>query len=260
MKPTFRTPADWHTWFSIQAEWTRSTRLWLYRQAGLSTARTVLEVGCGTGVIAGEVARFAPARVVGLDLSANMLAVARREAPGVRLVQGDAQALPFAEGAFDLVLCHYLLLWLADPAGAVAEMARVVCRGGTVLACAEPDYGGRIDHPAELVRPGQLQVEALRRQGADPLVGRRLGELFSAAGLRTTVGVMGGQWTVPAPPDAAFAAEWAMRRQDLAGLISPEELDRLEAADREASAAGRRLLFVPTFYAVGRKEQQKPVR
>jgi len=253
MLQTLRTPDDWHTWFGLQAEWTRSTRLWLYSKAGLGRARTVLEVGCGSGVIAGEVARLVSAAVVGLDIDAGLLEVGRHTAGEVALIQGDAHALPFAEGAFDVVLCHYLLLWLADPARAVVEMARVVRPGGAVLACAEPDYGGRVDHPAELARLGQLQAESLRRQGADPEAGRRLGELFAGAGLRATVGLMAGQWTVPSKPDAAFAAEWAVRRHDLAGMLPPEELDRLEALDRQALESGRRVLFVPTFYAWGAK-------
>jgi len=250
-------PEEWHDWFLRQAEWTRPTRLWLYRQAGLEKARRVLEVGCGTGVIAGEVARLSTAGVVGLDVDAGMLGAARSYAPQVLLAQGDAQALPFADGVFDLVLCHDLLLWLHDPARAVAEMARVVRAGGFVLACAEPDYGGRIDHPPELALLGRWQAEALRRQGADPQIGRRLGEVFVAAGLRTMVGVMAGQWELPSAPDAAFSAEWAMRRHDLSPWLPPEELERLEEIDREALAAGRRLLFVPTFYALGRKEQER---
>jgi len=257
MDTTFRTPADWHTWFTHQATWTQATRQWLYEQAGLARARTVLEVGCGTGVIAGEVARMGPA-VTGLDLDAGMLAAARREAPTVLLVQGDAHALPFPDGAFDLVLCHYLLLWLADPGQGVREMARVVRPGGVVLACAEPDYGGRVDYPVELARLGALQTAALRRQGADPTIGRQLGELFAAAGLAATVGVMAGQWGRPSPESCA--AEWAMRRHDLAGSLPAEELAHLEEVDRQAAEAGQRVLFVPTFYAWGEKGGGAPPR
>ncbi len=245
---TGRTPEEWHHWFTTQARWTRPARHWLYHQARIEQARCVLEVGCGSGVIAAEVAGLSPASVIGLDLDADMLRLA---APEVPCVQGDAHALPFPDGTFDVTLCHYLLLWVDDPAWAVREMARVTRPGGFVLACAEPDYGGRVDYPPELVPLGRWQEEALRRQGADPRIGRRLGELFGAAGLRTTVGVMAGSWTLPAPPDADLAAEWEMRRYDLAGLVPAEELARLEQVDRQALAAGRRLLFVPTFYALG---------
>ncbi len=247
------TPGEWHDWFSVQAAWTRPARSWLYQQAGLAAARTVLEVGCGSGVIAGELAQFGPARVLGLDLDARMLAFARQQGSGAKHVQGDAYTLPFPDHSFDVVVCHYLLLWLRDPVRGVREMARVLRPSGCVLACAEPDYGGRIDHPPEMAVLGQLQAEALRRQGADPEIGRRLGELFTAAGLRATVGVMAGQWDVPAPPGDGFDAEWAMRERDLAALVAPEELRRLRALDRRAQAEGRRLLFVPTLYALGRK-------
>jgi SAM-dependent methyltransferase len=254
---TSLTPEEWHAWFSVQAGWTRPTRMWLYQQASLPKARDVLEVGCGTGAIAGELVSLSSARVIGLDLDSGMLSYARcscqGQGSGVTYVQGDAHALPFPDGSFDVVVCHYLLLWLADPALGVREMARMVQPSGCVLACAEPDYGGRVDHPAEMVSLGRLQAEALRQQGADPELGRRLGELFAAAGLRATVGVMAGRWNLPASPDGGFEAEWAMRERDLAGFIGPEELGRLHSVDRQALADGRRVLFVPTFYALGRK-------
>jgi SAM-dependent methyltransferase len=182
-----------------------------------------------------------------------MLTFAHRRKGGVTYVRGDAHALPFPAGSFDVVVCHYLLLWLVDPARGVREMARVVRPTGRVLACAEPDYGGRVDHPAEMVALGRLQVESLRQQGADPELGRRLGELFAAAGLQAAVGVMAGRWELPASPDDGFEAEWAMRERDLAGLIPPGELRRLRSMDRQALADGQRVLFVPTFYALGRK-------
>jgi SAM-dependent methyltransferase len=251
------TPEEWHAWFTHQAGWTQSTRQWLYRQAGLGEADAILEVGCGTGVIAEELARVGPARVVGLDIDPAMLIFANRRESHVAHVQGDAHALPFPDDAFDAVVCHYLLLWLADPVQGVREMARVVRSGGRVLVCAEPDYGGRVDHPPEMAALGRRQTEALRRQGADPEIGRRLGELFTAAGLRAVVGTMAGQWPVPAKPDAApdgeFEAEWAMREHDLADLFTTEELHRLRAIDRQALEEGRRTLFVPTFYALGWK-------
>ena len=254
------TPEEWHAWFSVQAGWTQQTRTWLYEQADLGQARVVLEVGCGTGVVTRELTHLGAARVVGLDLDVDMLAFARRQGRDVTYVQGDAHALPFPDAVFDIVVCHYLLLWLADPARGVREMARVARPGGAVLACAEPDYGGRLDHPAELAPLGQRQAEALRRQGADPELGRRVGELFVAAGLRAMVGVMAGRWELPVPPDSGFEAEWAMRERDLAGLLPAEELRHLHALDRQALADGRRVLFVPTFYALGRKGNLAKVR
>ena len=50
------TPLDWHDRFSLQARWTRELRHYLYKRAGLEAARRVLEVGCGSGVVLGELA------------------------------------------------------------------------------------------------------------------------------------------------------------------------------------------------------------
>jgi SAM-dependent methyltransferase len=241
---------EWHAWFTQQASWTQQTRLWLYRQARLNQAKEILEVGCGTGVIAEGLAQLGPA-VVGLDIAPAMLNFARQHEGRVVYVQGDAHALPFPDGAFDAVACHYLLLWLAEPVQGVKEMARVTKPGGSVLACAEPDYCGRIDHPPELADLGRRQTEALRGQGADPEIGRRLGEIFVAAGLQATVGTMAGQWHVPSIPQVDFEAEWKMRERDLAGALTAEELHRLRAIDQQALKEGHRVLFVPTFYALG---------
>ncbi|MCP4537452.1 MAG: methyltransferase domain-containing protein [Chloroflexi bacterium] len=247
------TSEEWHNWFSVQAGWTRPTRTWLYQQIGLTTVRTILEVGCGTGVIVGELAHLTSARIIGLDLNKRALAFARQRGDDVGYIAGNAHILPFPDNSFDVVVCHYLLLWLTDPAQGMREMARVVRPTGHILACAEPDYGGRVDHPPEMVPLGRLQAKALRRQGADPELGRRLGELFVAAGLWATVGVMAGGWNVPISPNDGFEAEWAMRERDLDGLIDPRELGRLRSLDRQALAEGRRMLFVPTFYALGKK-------
>ncbi len=247
------TTDEWHAWYATQAAWTVRTREWLYREAGLAQSRVVLDVGCGTGIIAGELAGLGTARVLGVDRDPAVLSFARRRGGDVVYAQGDAHALPFSACSFDLVVCHYLLLWLADPVRGVREMARLVRPGGCVLACAEPDYGGRIDYPPELASLGRLQAESLRRQGAEPGMGRRLGEIFAAAGLQTTVGVMSGYWNLPGRPGAEFEAEWAMRKRDLAGLLAPEEIERLRAVDEQALLDGRRVLFVPTFYALGRK-------
>ncbi|MBN1955377.1 MAG: methyltransferase domain-containing protein [Anaerolineae bacterium] len=247
------TVEEWHNWFSVQANWTHPTRTWLYQQIGLARAGAILEVGCGTGVITAELAHLSHGAVTGLDIDFARLTFARQQAEREAYVQGDAYVLPFASDSFDIVACHYLLLWLADPLGAVREMARVTRPGGAVLVCAEPDYGGRIDHPAELVPLGQLQVEALRRQGANPNTGRRVGGLLAGAGLQATVGVMAGRWDLGAPVDGEFEAEWQMRKHDLAGLVSERELETAQAIDRQAMLSGRRLLFVPTFYGIGRK-------
>jgi SAM-dependent methyltransferase len=188
-----------------------------------------------------------------LDIDSERLAFATQQPDGTTYITGDGHTLPFPNASFDVVVCHYVLLWLSKPTLGVREMARVTRAGGYVIACAEPDYGGRIDHPPELTALGQCQTESLRQQGAEPEIGRRLGELFTTAELQTQIGVLGGQWHIPAQVDAGFEAEWIMRTHDLAGVYSSEELHRLQTIDRRALEKGRHLLFVPTFYAIGRR-------
>jgi demethylmenaquinone methyltransferase/2-methoxy-6-polyprenyl-1,4-benzoquinol methylase len=90
----------------------------------------ILDLGCGTGKLAARLSERA--RVVGLDVSFEMLRAARRGAPRSVLVQGSAFALPFADGAFDAAVSGFVLRNLDHLPPAFAELARVVRPGGTV--------------------------------------------------------------------------------------------------------------------------------
>jgi demethylmenaquinone methyltransferase / 2-methoxy-6-polyprenyl-1,4-benzoquinol methylase len=94
---------------------------------------TVLDVATGTGAVARELLAQKQCTVVGLDQSPEMLAEARRRLPAaVRLVEGDAQALPFPDRAFDGLTFTYLLRYVSDPGATLLELARVVRPGGTI--------------------------------------------------------------------------------------------------------------------------------
>lgn len=96
-------------------------------------ADTVLDVATGTGAVAIELRRQKGCRVVGVDQSPEMLAEARRRVPpGVELIEGDAQRLPFDDATFDALTFTYLLRYVDDPAATLAELARVVKPEGTV--------------------------------------------------------------------------------------------------------------------------------
>jgi ubiquinone/menaquinone biosynthesis C-methylase UbiE len=94
-----------------------------------------LDVGCGTGVLAGRLAA-AGWEMTGADPSEGMLEVLRAQAPAVRAVQAPGTELPFADGAFDLVYCVAVMHHIAEPAAVrrtLGEMVRVVRPGGRVL-------------------------------------------------------------------------------------------------------------------------------
>ncbi len=99
----------------------------------------ILDVATGTGMVAAELLRRADCSVVGLDQSEPMLARARARFAGLpesqlRLVQGEAEQLPFADASFDALTFTYLLRYVEDPAATLAELARVVRPGGRVAS------------------------------------------------------------------------------------------------------------------------------
>jgi SAM-dependent methyltransferase len=249
------TIAEWHQRFCQQARWTYQARAYLFRRAGVNDATRLLDVGCGTGAIIQELENTSEAPAIfGLDIDQDNLAYAQGATRTPHLLQADAHAMPYPAANFDVTCCHFLLLWVSDPRQALAEMQRVTRSGGAVLALAEPDYGGRIDHPAELAQLGAWQIEALRTQGADPLTGRKLRTLFQESGLiDIEIGVLGGLWDAEhSNPDIEL--EQKILRYDLNNIeIAVNELNVLLQKDALAWKAGKRTLFIPTFYAFGRK-------
>lgn len=103
-----------------------------------SNAR-VLDLGCGTGAFLAEVAaRYPGLELVGLDLTPALLAEARRRAPSAHLVEGDAEAPPFYDGAFDVVCSLIVLHHLHDRQRHVDVLTRLCRPGGTIFLCMFP--------------------------------------------------------------------------------------------------------------------------
>lgn len=97
------------------------------------TGQAILDVGCGGGRYSIAAALLGAARVVGVDVSVESIADARRRASGLQQVafhEASVDALPFPDATFDGVICSGVLHHVADPARAVAEIARVVRPGG----------------------------------------------------------------------------------------------------------------------------------
>jgi ubiquinone/menaquinone biosynthesis C-methylase UbiE len=242
---------NWHERYRQQARWTQNTRDYLFERAGLKAAKRVLEVGCGTGALWEHLPTPPGAARHGLDLSLDSVKQARRHAPGLCAVNAAGEHLPYPSSCFDLVFCHYLLLWVPDPERLLREMARVTRPGGAVLALAEPDHAARIDAPDELQPLGRWQTEALARQGVNPRMGRLLAGVFARAGIRLVEnGVIGGGWSASFPVEMDL--EWAVLEADLAGHVPAQDIQKMKEMDWQARQQGSRVLFVPTFYAWGR--------
>jgi ubiquinone/menaquinone biosynthesis C-methylase UbiE len=157
----------------------------------VDAAHAVLDLGCGTGIVAREVAARAgfTGHIIGIDLSDSLVEMARHlaaeEGVGDRitLITGDIHGLNVPGDSFDAVIAHSLLSHIADPLAALQEIARVVKRGGTVgifdsdyasftFGSPDPGHGRNYD---------QLIVDALI---ARPFVMRQMPRLLQAAGLR----------------------------------------------------------------------------
>lgn len=237
-----------------QVEWLEEHWLWLVRtriiegQEDVLARPRALDVGCGPGYVLEVLS--ADMDIVGVDRDPDMVAMGRGRGLDVR--EGDAGALPFDNGEFDLAFCSFLLMWVDDPAAVLAEMARVSRRW--VVCLAEPDYGGRIDHPEGLARLGDLLVKGLQAQGADPLMGRRLRGLMSAIGLEAEVGIHPGGWSTDRLREET-EAEWRFVEGVVGSLADEEELGRIRSAWDDALEKGALFQFCPTFYAFGKKKR-----
>jgi demethylmenaquinone methyltransferase/2-methoxy-6-polyprenyl-1,4-benzoquinol methylase len=110
-------------------------RRFLVSRVDAGPGDTVLDVATGTGAVARELIREKGCRVVGVDVTPEMLAEARRRlGPEVELVEGRAEQLPFPDASFDGLTFTYLLRYVDDPAATLRELARVVRPGATIAS------------------------------------------------------------------------------------------------------------------------------
>lgn len=193
--------------------------------ARIRHGQSVLDVACGSGVVA-RVARdvVGPgSRVAGVDLNPAMLEVARDARPDLEWVQGDAEALPFAEHEFDVALCQSALFFFADPGRAVTEMARVVVPGGVVALQTyaplgeQPAYGPFVEMIAGHVGPeARVLLGTYWSQGdIEGLLGHTSAAGLSLLESRSSLGVA-------VFPSASAVAATEIQATPLAEQIAPE--------------------------------------
>ncbi len=115
----------------------------------------LLDVACGPGLVC-SIAAARGAAVTGVDFSAAMVAEARRRSPSLMFEHGDAEALPFGDQTFDLVVCGFGVHHFPYPARAVAQAHRILKPGGR--------FAFTVWAPDEHV-PQQLLVSTIRAHG-----------------------------------------------------------------------------------------------
>jgi len=152
----------------------------------------VLDVACGTGVLAREAATRvgATGMVAGIDPGPGMLAVAQRLTPTVAWRQGTAESLPFPDQTFDAVVSQFGLMFFTDRRQAVREMLRVLAPGGQLAVAVWDALENSPAYPIEVALleriAGQRAADALR---APFVLGdhHALRALFESAGVASPV-------------------------------------------------------------------------
>ncbi len=148
----------------------------------------LLDVGCGTGA-ASRLASPVAKTVVGVDLSGRMIDEATSLAAGldnVRFQRADADALPFADGAFTAVLCSNSFHHYPNPTRAVREMSRVLAAGGRIVigdACSDLWTTRLADLVLRRIEPGHVRLYR-----SEELGGFVLGSSFSKVQLKRLTG------------------------------------------------------------------------
>lgn len=156
--------------------------------ARIRAGHKVLDVACGTGVLARTLARRVGTlgSVTGFDINPGMLAVAKRKAPDITWRQGRAEAVPFDNDSFDAVVSQFGLMFFVDRRAALAEMYRVLRPGGRLAVAVwnavdkSPGYAAMVKLLQELF--GEKLADALRA----PFVlgdAKVLRSLFADAGI-----------------------------------------------------------------------------
>ena len=219
--------------------------------AVLRPGQRVLDVACGTGVLARTAAQRvgSTGSVVGLDLNPGMLAVAKQLAPHVAWRQAGAEALPFPEESFDTVVSQFGLMFFANRQTALSEMARVLARGGRVAVA----VWASLDQSPAYATEVRLVERHAGLPAAQPLrspfslgSAAEVRELFAATSLRDIQ-------VATYPGTARFPSIRAMLEADLRGWL-PLMGVVLEAGTIEAILAEGETALRPYLTASGEVE------
>jgi len=236
-----------HEHYAMQAGWLAPSRHYLYRRASLARRRRVLDLGCGSGVIAEEMRQIINRPVLAADRDPGMVAFARSAYPENEYLVGDEDTLARKGSRFELAVISFVLMWQRRPLPFLRKVRKLLERNGTLLVLAEPDYGGRIDFPAGLDFLKDIFIGHIAGAGGDPFIGRRLASLLAAAGFKADV-ELASALHFPGSGGEAWEREWRFW-QELAGF-SGETLKKILRLEKRAATRGERLVLFPVFCAL----------
>lgn len=185
----------------------------------------VIDVACGTGALTRAVRARTSGEVIGVDISPDMLAVARRRGGAVDYQEADAQNLPLGDNRFDLAVSQFGVMFFPDPAGGIAEMARVAGRGlVAVWDAIEQSDGYTVMQDVfrdELGEQAASSLDAVFSMGNDGVL----------EGIVTAAGIEGAAFaSISGTGRFATVAEWVQTEVQgwtLGGSVTDEQLATL---------------------------------
>jgi SAM-dependent methyltransferase len=241
----------------------RAVAVLLHHDTCYPAGARVLEAGCGVGAQTVELVRRSPAaEFVSVDISAESLERARRRVgpdARVRFERADVLTLSVPPGSFDHAFVCFFLEHLAEPAAALAAIARAVRPGGTITLI-EGDHGSCYFSPDSAAGRTSLRclVDVQASLGGDALIGRRLHALARAADLGIAATSLRTVYSDGRDPEVVegfvrrtlIAMIEGVREQAIAlGLTSAAHFDE-GIADLRAAAAAPDATFVYSFFKV----------
>lgn len=152
------------------------------RLTGLGPGARVADLGCGSGVFT-ALLRQRGFVCTGVDLSANLLRIARGKFPGIDFIEGDVEHLPFADASFDGALLGGVLHHLPDPSRCAAEVMRILRPGGKFVA-----FDPNRQNPFMYLyrdRASPLYSAVGVTENERPILAGEIAATFRAAGFRT---------------------------------------------------------------------------
>lgn len=215
----------------------------LVHRAAIQPGERVLDVACGTGIVARLAAPHvgAAGAIAAIDVNPGMLGVARATTPpgmSIQWHEADAAALPLPDETFDVVLCQMGLQFMPDQPAALREMRRVSVAGGRVL----------LNTPGPAGAVFTIFADALKRHIGPEAAGfvqlvfslhetTRIQQLMSAAGLRD-VQVEANTGTLRLPAPREFLWQY-VHSTPLAGMVAAADEGARAALEREVVAEWR---------------------
>jgi SAM-dependent methyltransferase len=231
----------------------RPTTLSLLDRTGVRSGMSCLDAGCGGGDVTLDLARLVgpTGRVVGIDIDATKLDLARQEAAAEQLANVDFRQVAIDEWRpapeFDLVYFRFLLTHLPDPTAAVQTM-RQALRPGGAIGVEDIDFAGHFCHPdcPAFARYVELYTQTVRLRGGEPHIGPKLPGMLLDCGFEH----IGMNVVQPAGIDGEVKLLNPITMENIAdavvaaGFVSRAEVDEIVAGLYECARDGRTVMSV----------------